>query len=334
MGRLKCIFRVPECYNAEVFGDGATPCHLVYVELFTKTPNSAAPSHHGYHTVRPDRYGSDHRGEKMGVVMPLDQLYRACQLLPKFFGPVNRSWTTHNVLDNADIFHINPYRDLESFHTIHWFLVSFLLLAFILEAWNLLAWSPLLCTPIPTFLDDLPVFLWQCYLRPTFANVFDSLLYPPSLHPTNYKFLNAQNLLSSQPFEFELKYGWKVRPPHWLSAYRYFMADIKGKTIYHYFYHLLRIQVVQRVKYWMVMMGTLHPAWKYTLTTMMKVDPPLLKYPPWNPSITIRHSVQVAMRRKNPPQSQKNNLHKRKLVAPPTLHRRKVKRKLLWYKGL
>lgn len=119
MGRLKCVFRVPSKLERYVFGENGKPTHLAYVELFTKTVGSVAPSHHGYYVVKPDYYGADKKGPRMGVVVSVEQIYRGCQLLPEFRGPVNRSWNPHNVLDNADAFFINSHRDLESFQTIY-----------------------------------------------------------------------------------------------------------------------------------------------------------------------------------------------------------------------
>lgn len=120
VAHVKCIFKVPETSNSLVFGEEA-PTVLAYVELFTKLPPGPAPSHHGYHTVQPDYYqpSQDYPIRvRKAVVLPIETLVRSCQLLPKFDGPVNRKWTSDNVLDMCPVFVVNNHLDGESFQMI------------------------------------------------------------------------------------------------------------------------------------------------------------------------------------------------------------------------
>lgn len=120
VARVKCIFQVPESSQSSVFGD-EEPSALAYVELFTKPPPTTPPLHHGYHTVQPDYYNptqSYPTRQRKAVILPITTIVRGCQLVPKFDGPVNRRWTSDNVLDMCPSFFINNHLDSESFKMI------------------------------------------------------------------------------------------------------------------------------------------------------------------------------------------------------------------------
>lgn len=57
--------------------------------------------------------------EPVGIVIRLEDIVRACELLPVFTTHVNRMWTSDLVLDQCEYFHVNNHHDGESFQMIY-----------------------------------------------------------------------------------------------------------------------------------------------------------------------------------------------------------------------
>lgn len=122
IARLKCVFTVPAEGHDTVFGPNRDPSPLAYVELydFVRSPTLAPPDRHGFHEVQPSFHGArELGGRRKGFVLPVDDIVRSCQLIPKFSGPVNRLWTTDNILDICLNFYVNNYLDRDSFYMLY-----------------------------------------------------------------------------------------------------------------------------------------------------------------------------------------------------------------------
>lgn len=122
IARLKCVFTIPPEGHDVVFGPSQDHSPLAYIELydFVQSPTTSPPSHHGFHEVRPGFHGpAQLGGHRRGMVVRVDDIARSCQLIPKFTGPVNRIWTSENVLDLCLNFYVNNYLDRDSFYMLY-----------------------------------------------------------------------------------------------------------------------------------------------------------------------------------------------------------------------
>lgn len=90
----------------------STP-HLAYVELFTEF------------TSVPERYSRLYKvarayenRERVAVILPLDQIFRSCLLVPNFGCHVDMTWTSENVLEKAGTLYLTPFSDHHMFYFV------------------------------------------------------------------------------------------------------------------------------------------------------------------------------------------------------------------------
>ncbi|RPD75308.1 hypothetical protein L226DRAFT_462412 [Lentinus tigrinus ALCF2SS1-7] len=108
VAQVRLVFKLPDKAMPELFPHlpvAQQPNHLAYVEWFT--PFDATAAHHGLYKVKRSIRGR----ARLASVIPVEQLYRSCHLLPEF-GPVApRDWTTYNILDACPSFLVNSFSD-------------------------------------------------------------------------------------------------------------------------------------------------------------------------------------------------------------------------------
>lgn len=116
------IFCIPPRAAAALFGD-APPGPLAYVEWFSPPSlEDRELNARMYHVSRSYKGGVRRPGvarDRSAAIVEIDTLIRSCHLAPKFTRLADRSWTTDNVLERADSFIVNNYRDHHAFQTIY-----------------------------------------------------------------------------------------------------------------------------------------------------------------------------------------------------------------------
>ena len=105
IGQLRVVFKIPDEYLS-VFGSGPRPGHLVYIQWFTRLTRKGKD-----HALYPVSRSFTTRGDRSAAVIELDTVIRPCPLFPRFDEPVNRAWTSANVLERCDRFFVNPFGD-------------------------------------------------------------------------------------------------------------------------------------------------------------------------------------------------------------------------------
>ncbi|KAJ7086939.1 hypothetical protein C8R44DRAFT_836229 [Mycena epipterygia] len=100
--QIRAIFRLPPQF-------GEYPHPLAYVEWFT-TLNR--PDHiSGLYTT----HRSTRLRRRNAAVVSVEHLVRSCHLMAKCGTEIDRKWTSHNVLDVAAMFYVNPYILVDTF---------------------------------------------------------------------------------------------------------------------------------------------------------------------------------------------------------------------------
>jgi hypothetical protein len=121
IAQLHVVFRIPSHPAAVLFGH-TLPGPLAYVEWFT-IPTIAARDKDArmYKIARSYKSGRRAGGERerQAAVVELDTVIRSCHLGPQFSKVANRAWTSNNVLDRAERFLLNNFRDHHSFQTLY-----------------------------------------------------------------------------------------------------------------------------------------------------------------------------------------------------------------------
>ncbi|KAI0334245.1 hypothetical protein GY45DRAFT_1243251 [Cubamyces sp. BRFM 1775] len=118
IAQIRMIFTLPQKAMPDLFPTLAAadrPRHLAYVEWFspTRTGSNPHPDHGMYKIAR-----STQGGARLASVISVEDIERTCHLFPDF-GPVApRHWTTSNVLEECDVFWLNPFVDRETYMLI------------------------------------------------------------------------------------------------------------------------------------------------------------------------------------------------------------------------
>lgn len=111
MGQVRAIFDLPRPI-AERRPPSSIP-HLAYVELFTEF------------TSVPERYSRLYKvartyenRQRVGVIIPLDRIFRSCLLIPDFGLRADLTWRSETVLDEATNFYLTPFSDHHMYYFV------------------------------------------------------------------------------------------------------------------------------------------------------------------------------------------------------------------------
>jgi hypothetical protein len=121
IAQVRVIFRIEPRAASVLFGDRA-PGHLAYVEWFSASNANKDPNSRMYRVSRSYKAGArlnTGERERQASVVELETVIRSCHLAPRFAQVADRSWSKDNVLERADKFLLNNFRDNHSFQTIY-----------------------------------------------------------------------------------------------------------------------------------------------------------------------------------------------------------------------
>jgi hypothetical protein len=108
------VFELPHRVIPEVFPlvDTMPPKYLAYVEWFTHLPATKDPKHGMYRVSR-----LMEGGQRNASVIPVDSIIRSIHLIPRFGPVVPQEWNSFTVLEQCQIFYVNPFVDVHSYLT-------------------------------------------------------------------------------------------------------------------------------------------------------------------------------------------------------------------------
>ena len=115
IGRVRVVFSLPRRSLALLFPTGnQVPKHLVYVEWYTAFTEDPEPDSRLF-KISPMK---DSDGGRICSIIPLANIRRSVQLIPKFGAVAPQEWTSSNVLDLANVFLVNSFTDLHLFRVM------------------------------------------------------------------------------------------------------------------------------------------------------------------------------------------------------------------------
>lgn len=112
------VFSLKPQDRFELFGEREAniETHLAYVEWFTKFTALPDPHHRMYRISR--SYRDVRTGSREAEIVPLTRIKRSIHLIPRFGLVADRSWTSANVLEECDVFYVNPFTDNHAYVTL------------------------------------------------------------------------------------------------------------------------------------------------------------------------------------------------------------------------
>ncbi|KAI0368210.1 hypothetical protein BV20DRAFT_1054195 [Pilatotrama ljubarskyi] len=105
VAQVRVLFTLPPPLQRLLTGPLRAQPHLAYVELFTQFTDPEP--HSGLYKVT--RCYSNHT--RKAIIIPVARIFRSCHLIPAFGPRANRSWTSHTVLEDCDVFYLNAFSD-------------------------------------------------------------------------------------------------------------------------------------------------------------------------------------------------------------------------------
>ena len=114
IAQVRLVFTIPERYLNQIFPGMSPadrpPCHLAYVEWFTKFNTFPDPDSLLYKVA-----WATQNGAWIALVIPVSALQCSVHLIPKWGGPVPLHWTSENVLDECKTFYMNSFKDSHTY---------------------------------------------------------------------------------------------------------------------------------------------------------------------------------------------------------------------------
>ena len=116
-GQVRVIFSLKKDVCARIFPAGfPVPDRLAYIEWFK--PFAARPErHHLMYKISRAYRDATCRFREASVV-PLATVKRSLHLYPVFGPVVPREWTSDNVLEQCNLFYVNPFTDNYTYNMI------------------------------------------------------------------------------------------------------------------------------------------------------------------------------------------------------------------------
>ncbi|KAH9024113.1 hypothetical protein EDB85DRAFT_1870274, partial [Lactarius pseudohatsudake] len=108
IGCVCIVFSLPEKSLPTLFLIGnEVPKHLVYIEWYTSFTENLEPGSHLF-KISPMK---DRGGGRVCSIIPLANIHRSVDLIPKFGMVAPQEWMSSTVLDSANVFFVNSFTD-------------------------------------------------------------------------------------------------------------------------------------------------------------------------------------------------------------------------------
>jgi hypothetical protein len=111
VAQVRLIFTLPQNIIKDLPPDVKPPTHLAYIELFQPLTPAPDPNHGMYKVSR----SLNAAGERMALIIPVEEIHRSVHLYPKFGTVTPRNWTSSNVLEQCTQFYTNPWTDRHAY---------------------------------------------------------------------------------------------------------------------------------------------------------------------------------------------------------------------------
>jgi len=109
IAQVHVAFQIPKRAIADVAPLLDTSPHLAYVEWFSPL-TSPDPKHKMYKVMRSTR-----NGWRSTSIIWVDTILGSIHLFPRFGASMARVWNGHTILENCNVFYINPFTDVDSY---------------------------------------------------------------------------------------------------------------------------------------------------------------------------------------------------------------------------
>ena len=112
IARVRVVFHLPKKTVHQVCPslDTSPKTHLAYVEWFSPLTGTPGTPHLMHRVSRLMKNGEC----RMGIIR-VDWILRSIHLLPSFGPVVPREWNSFTVLDQCQVFYVNPFTDVRSY---------------------------------------------------------------------------------------------------------------------------------------------------------------------------------------------------------------------------
>ena len=119
VGQVWLIFSIPESHLKTLFPLGHfTPCHLAYIEWFSRFPAHPNPNPKLYKVSCAFAYDGKH----LASVVPISLNTRSVHLFPKWRWNADTvcMWSYSKVLEECEVFYLNSFKDHHTFYNVYW----------------------------------------------------------------------------------------------------------------------------------------------------------------------------------------------------------------------
>ena len=105
------FFQIPNAALPKVFPPETTPpTHLVYVEWFSLLSTTPDLWHRMHRVSRLTWHGCRCAG-----IIPVDSILGSIHLIPRFGYVVPQEWNSFTVLEQCEMFYVNPFNDVDTY---------------------------------------------------------------------------------------------------------------------------------------------------------------------------------------------------------------------------
>ncbi|KAI0054615.1 hypothetical protein BV25DRAFT_1816824 [Artomyces pyxidatus] len=113
VAQVRVIFSLSQTAAHTMFG-GEDPGRLAYIEWFSRFPRAPDRNHNMYRITR----SYNGQGRRQSCIIPVTLIQRSIHLYPKFGPTVPDGWTSSNVLERCNTFHVSSFVDRHTYITV------------------------------------------------------------------------------------------------------------------------------------------------------------------------------------------------------------------------
>ena len=94
------------------------PRYMAYVEWYTPFDPESKDPNHGMYKISKTRQKGTRIKQPGSSIIPLENITRSAHLLPIYEEADSQNWTSDNVLDMCNHFHVNRFPDINAHRTL------------------------------------------------------------------------------------------------------------------------------------------------------------------------------------------------------------------------